>query len=64
MAQIREGSIVNLVHKEGTGVGSNDVSYNSATVDDITRDGITFDTGSSVIMLPWDSVRRITLVTH
>jgi len=64
MAQIREGSIVNVTLKEAGGPGTNDITYDSATVEDLTRDGITFDTGTSIIMLSWDSVRRIVLVTH
>lgn len=64
MAQIREGSIVNVTIKEASGVGSQDSTYGSVTVDDITRDGITFDQSGTIYLFPWSSVRRIILVTH
>lgn len=61
---IRKGSIVNIVTAELSGPGGNNGSENGAEVIEVGDGYIVIETsGSTILLLPWRSVRSITVTT-
>lgn len=62
---IRKGSIVNIVTAELSGPGGSNGSENGAEVVEISDGYIVVETAASVsLVLPWRSVRYITVITY